>query len=436
MGDTGATVAATHETYTFLSKRNIFLFLIPFCLYAGYSLGNKSLFYLGELLLLVLVASYFYARSLFRNVTVERKHYPRSFEEQELAITLHLENRSRIPHFAVEVTDTIPPAPEYRLTTLLPGRFDSQHRYDLHLRTRCARKRGPYVLGPVRLSAADPLGIFPREKTAETFTDLLIYPQTLELADFPLLDRGVLANVGTETIVTPGRGEEFVQIREYQRGDSPRFIHWGSTARHAKLMVKEFQENVVTEVTLFLDLGRLSLTGLGDVTSVEYLIKAAASVAEAAIEKSHLVQVFAIGKTVEFIPLGGGTQHLINILDRMTFFRAEGEGNFAAQFARLVHVLRPGSTAVLFVSASPFDLDAIRPAIRHLVFERIKVIIVLIDDRSFLKLWKEQEALHARALPLDELTRALWNEGCTVYTIASKERIEQRLGVPAYHEIV
>jgi uncharacterized protein (DUF58 family) len=424
-----------NEPYVILSKRNLFLFLITFCLYAGFSLGNKSLFYLGELLLLVFATSYFYARSLFRNVNAERKHYPRTFEGQELLMTLHLENRTRVPHFAVEVTDAVPPTAEYRLTTLIPGRFDSAHVYDLHVKARCVRKRGLYVLGPVKLEAADPLGIFPREEILDTFSKLLIYPQALELADFPVLQRGVLANVGTETTINPGRSEEFVQIREYRPGDSPRFIHWGSTARHAKLMVKEFQENVMTEVTLFLDLRRLGLTGLGDVTSVEYLIKAAASVAEAAIEKSHLVQVFAVGRSVEHIPLGGGTQHLVNILDRMTFFRAEGESDFAAEFARLVRFLRPGSTVILFASATPFDLDKMRPAIRHLLFENIKTVVVLIDDRSFLKLWKEQEALHTRALPLNELTRALWNEGCTVYTIANKEHIDQRLGVPAYNEI-
>jgi uncharacterized protein (DUF58 family) len=304
------------------------------------------------------------------------------------------------------------------------------------MKTRCVHKRGLYILGPVRLQAADPLGIFPREKTVDTFSEFLIYPQALDIANFPVLQRGVLMNVGVETIIDPGRSEEFVQIREYERGDSPRFIHWGSTARHGKLMVKEFQENVMTEVTLFIDLRRLALTGLGDVTSVEYLIKAAASIAKAIIEESHLVQIFAVGKEVAHIPLGGGTQHLINILDRMTFFKAEGDRDFAEEFSRRVRFLRSGSSVILLVSATAFALEQMRPAIRYLHGENIKIIVVMVDDRSFVKLWKEQEKQHALALPFDELKRVLWNEGCTVYTIASKEPIEQRLGVPAYDEVI
>ena len=123
-------------------------------------------------------------------------------------------------------------------------------------------------------------------------------------------------------------------------------------------------------------------------------------------------------------------QHLITILDRMTFYKAEGEGSFEDIFSQKVRHLRRGSTVILIMSATNFSLPRLRPTLRYLVISRIKIIVVLIDDRSFLKIWEEQERLHVKAPSMAELKQLLVAEGCTVYTLAKRDKIEQRLGVP------
>jgi len=418
------------EPIPVLTKRNCLLFLTTLALYAGHARGNNALFFLGELLLVILIITYVNSALLFQHLRVSRKHYPRTFEEQEISIALEFDTESPVPHYLIEVADRIPPSQHYKVHSIVPCCFDRTNLYQMEYKVKCVRKRGLYILGPLELQCADPAGVFPRTLRIDAFTELLVYPQALDLKDFPVLGYGTLANVGTETTLDPGHSEEFMGLRDYQRGDSPRRIHWPSTARHNRLLVKEFQEDVVTEVTIFLDLYRLSLTGFGDVTSVEYLIKTAASVAKAAIEKSHLVQVFALGKQVNHVPLGGGMQHLITILDRMTFYKAEGEGSFEDIFSQKVRHLRRGSTVILIMSATNFSLPRLRPTLRYLVISRIKIIVVLIDDRSFLKIWEEQERLHVNAPSMAELKQLLVAEGCTVYTLAKRDKIEQRLGVP------
>ncbi len=413
-----------------LTKRNCLLFLTTLALYAGYARGNNALFFLGELLLVILIITYVNSALLFQHLRVSRKHYPRTFEEQEISIALEFDTESPVPHYLIEVADRIPPSQHYKVHSIVPCRFDQTSLYQMEYKAKCVRKRGLYVLGPLELQCADPAGVFPRTLRIDAFTELLVYPQALDLKNFPVLGYGTLANVGTETTLDPGHSEEFMGLRDYQRGDSPRRIHWPSTARHNRLLVKEFQEDVVTEVTIFLDLYRLSLTGFGDVTSVEYLIKTAASVAKAAIEKSHLVQVFALGKQVNHVPLGGGMQHLITILDRMTLYKAEGEGSLEEIFSQKVRHLRRGSTVILIMSATNFSPPRLRPTLRYLVISRIKIIVVLIDDRSFLKIWEEQERLHMKAPSMAELKQLLVAEGCMVYTLAKRDKIEQRLGVP------
>jgi len=51
-----------------------------------------------------------------------------------------------------------------------------------------------------------------------------------------------------------GQGSGFFVLRDYQDGDDARMIHWKSSARQAKLLVREADEEEHREVTLALDL--------------------------------------------------------------------------------------------------------------------------------------------------------------------------------------
>jgi uncharacterized protein (DUF58 family) len=226
-----------------LTKRNCLLFLTTLALYAGYARGNNALFFLGEMLLVILIITYVNSALLFQNLRVSRKHYPRTFEEQEISIALEFDTESAVPHYLIEVADRIPPSQHYKVHSIVPCRFDQTSLYQMEHKVKCVRKRGLYVLGPLELRCADPAGVFPRTLRIDAFTKLLVYPQALDLKNFPVLGYGTLANVGTETTLNPGHSEEFMGLRDYQRGDSPRRIHWPSTARHNRLLVKEFQES-------------------------------------------------------------------------------------------------------------------------------------------------------------------------------------------------
>jgi hypothetical protein len=67
------------------------------------------------------------------------------------------------------------------------------------------------------------------------------------------------------------------------------------------------------------------------------------------------------------------------------------------------------------------------PILRQCKVRHIHPIVVLIDDKTFLKLRREQEDRQARALPVDEMYVALRREGCDVYIIVNRDKIEQKL---------
>ena len=82
-------------------------------------------------------------------------------------------------------------------------------------------------------------------------------------------------------------------VRPYAPGDSMNRIHWKSTARHDEIQVKEFDLEQTADAWIVLDLQRSVQTGRGDDSTVESAVRAAASIADKALQENR-----AVGMTV------------------------------------------------------------------------------------------------------------------------------------------
>jgi len=415
------------ETFRFSTKRNLFLFAISFSLAAGISFNVRPLIFIGECFVVVAVVAYFESGRRRDRFAFERTHHPRCFEGDLVRVDLRCSYAGKATLDLVEIRDAFAPGKFYYVNNIATEPLRPSHELLLTYEDIVSHRRGLYTIGPIRVRCADPLGLFYHDHEYEVFTALYVYPKVPEAERFDLLELGTLRHVGKEVFPRAGRSEEFRSIREYRTGDPLRFVHWPSTAHYGRPMVKQFDDNVVTDVSIFIDLHRLSLRGLGDVTSVEYMVKAAAATVRVAIARSHRVQVFALARRPDHIPLAGGWPHLLTVLDRMTLYRATGDHDFAEEVGRRIELLPPGGTVVWIVSATNFNLERCRPLIKRLVGERMKLIVILIDDRSFLKLYFEQETMHIEAPQLGAIVAELRRLGCRVVTAASGEDLRVKM---------
>lgn len=413
------------DTFHLLRPRNIFIFLGSFCLYVGYRTGNPGLWAMGLGSASLFLAAAASSPFLFRRIDARRVHDERAFQGDEVQTELRLRTESRLGHFLVEIHEYFPPAGPELVRSLYPDAWRQGREVVVRYRRRCHRHRGVYVLGPMRLRGADPLGFFDRECLIALFTTLQVYPQAPPLLGFQLLDEGTRPHTGVETVRMPGQSEEFIGLRDYRRGDPPRRIHWPTSAHHGRLLVKDFQDERTTEVSIVVDLGRLGQSGLGDQSTGEYAIMCAASVARAAFEKTHAFQLISIGKEIDQVPVGRGMRHLLTVLDRLTFLRPEGERAFAEEVARLRPTFRRGSTVVLVFSATTLQLDVLAPLLENLAWEQIKVVVALIDDRTFIKLYREQERTHRDAARLEEAVTRLRLLGVRAHVLRRDPRPEE-----------
>lgn len=410
----------------FLKPRSLLLLLVGACGYLAFVMTNPLLLALAAGALGLFVHGALEARGLFRHVQATRRHLPRAFEEQTIPLDLRLAVSGGTMSL-MTVEDYFPPASASRLRALVVGPVRPGQTLSLGFRATCDHRRGPYVLGPLKLAGSDSLGLFRREHLFELFSRLLVYPTSVDLQEADLLGEGILRHVGMDMSARQGFGEEFVGLRHFRPGDSPRAIHWRSVARHGELMVKEFQEEVTTRVSIFLDLGREGLVGLGDQTSVEYGIKAAASIAKRATARTHQIELFAIGAAVEHLPPGSGTGHLLALLDRLAILKAEANSGFPAVVLDLARSIPPGATAVMILSATASTVERLAPIVDAFRALRVLPVFVLIDDRAFIKLFREQEDRHHKAPPIDAIASELAMRGAMVRTIRKAKTISQAL---------
>ncbi|MGH9122678.1 MAG: DUF58 domain-containing protein [Acidimicrobiales bacterium] len=122
-----------------------------------------------------------------------------------------------------------------------------------------------------------------------------------------------------------GSGGEFYALREYLTGDDLRRVHWASSARLGKLVIRQEQSPSAGRATVGVDLRAVGWTA----PSLEVGLSCAASIATSALAEGWMVRLLT-GTGVD-TGFGSGRDQLGRILDALAAARAApGEGNLAA----------------------------------------------------------------------------------------------------------
>ena len=148
-----------------------------------------------------------------------------------------------------------------------------------------------------RVVCGFPFGLWEASRPLDVTAPLLVWPRTFPVAAVPEIE-GSHASDGLATRDRAGHSGDPRGVRPYRRGDPLRRVHWGLTARHGELIVREIQSNAVPRVQVVLDTRPAAHAGSGPESSREWAIRVAASLAEGWIGQGAEVELVLGGKPV------------------------------------------------------------------------------------------------------------------------------------------
>jgi uncharacterized protein (DUF58 family) len=211
-------------------------------------------------------------------------------------------------------------------------------------------RRAVITVGPVRSVRADPLHLLRRQVLWTEPTDLFVHPRTTAL-DGPAA--GFLKDLeGLPTTELSSADVSFHALRDYVPGDDRRHIHWKTTARTGKLMVRQFEETRRAHMAVALSVNTDEYAREED---FELAISAAASLGRQAIKEARELSV-----VTQRGPIRCETGK--NMLDDMTRLAGHTRRGTAVDLARSLSDSVPNASVVFFVVGSKVTPSQLRSA--------------------------------------------------------------------------
>ena len=208
-----------------------------------------------------------------------------------------------------------------------------------------SRHRGLINVGPARAVRSDPLGLLRRVRSWDEPVVLHVHPVTIRV---PFDATGFQLDVeGVSTGKLSSSDVSFHALRDYEPGDDRRAVHWQSTARLGKLIVRQYEETHRSHHLIVLDTARSSW----DRDSFEDGISVAASLALSGIAASRTVS-FAAGK--RWVP----TTTAVSMLDTLASLSFSGRSDITARVRRAFASCPSASYVSVIAPSSVSDEEA------------------------------------------------------------------------------
>lgn len=138
--------------------------------------------------------------------------------------------------------------------------------------------RGTFDIGPLSVRVNDPFGLVELGHAFQSTITMIVTPRTVVLPAIALGGAWTGSGDNRPRAFASGSAED-VSVREYNRGDDLRRVHWRSSARVGELMVRREERPWQSRATVFLDNRSSAHRGKGVASSLESAVSIAASIA-------------------------------------------------------------------------------------------------------------------------------------------------------------
>ncbi len=212
--------------------------------------------------------------------------------------------------------------------------------------------RGKYVLETVAVSTRFPFGLIEHVRYFPCRRTVLVYPSFRSVS---LQNHRLAEGIEQAGGCRPGRNStEFYGVREWQAGDSRRWIHWRSSAKHGDLVVRQFELRRSQSVLLLLDLCTTPQHSGQPATQVELAVSTTAALVDQACRRrsARLALGIAAGNCTW---IAGRVSRTVfeQAMTQLAVVRSSSADVLPQLLGEAVERIEPGQSVVL-VSTRPF----------------------------------------------------------------------------------
>jgi uncharacterized protein (DUF58 family) len=161
---------------------------------------------------------------------------------------------------------------------------------------------------------------------------------------------GGRAGEGSLRVNAPERTVSTASVREYQPGDSLRWVHWPTSVRRDELFVRVFEGSPAGDWWIILDLDQSVQIGDGENSTQEHGIILTASLADLGMRTGHSVGLLTHGDQLVWLPPRMSDEHNWEILRSLALIET---GHYS--LAGLLETAKPSlgrNTSLILITPS------------------------------------------------------------------------------------
>ena len=319
---------------TFTRDGRLFVFVTIGVGFGATNTGNNLLYLLLGWAFSFIIASGVLSERNLRGLAVRRRPPPRVFAGQPFLMEISVENtKPRLASYSIEIEDLLAGRPLDKKCYFLKIPVGKTQRTSYR---HTFARRGLYTLDGFRIATKFPFALFRKSRDVPEATEVLVYPAIVPVPR-PSPQTRALGDAMAERL---GRRGEFFGLREWRDGDDRRDVHWKSSARTGRTMVREYEDELTRRAVVVVDnalpadtlaairADAIDAAAEAQLDALERAISRAASFAAAYLESGWSVQVVARG---EDVGMGAGRPQLARILRMLALLPTVGD---EVEFAR------------------------------------------------------------------------------------------------------
>ncbi|MBM4326487.1 MAG: DUF58 domain-containing protein [Deltaproteobacteria bacterium] len=345
-------------------------------------------------------------RVLPRACAVDRRH----------AVSIQIRNRTKRP-ISLIITDDVPQHATVEglpVSSTVPDRASAKVEYGIRF-----GERGDARFGLLHFWIPGRLGLVWKRGEAGPAATVRVYPWLSAIEKRKIgLWRSTVAHAALRQL-KKGVGTEFDGLRDYMAGDDPRLIHWPTSARTGKFMVRENRVERSQNILLVLDAGRMMTARVKGKTKFDHELNAALMIAYSALELGDRVGVIVFAHDlVCFVAESGGPTQFGRILDATHGVEPKmEEPRFHVPFSLIAARIRRRSLVIIFTDL--IDERASAGLIRHTVglLPRHLPLVAAISDSEVVEI--------ADSVP--ESVQDLYRQGVAAEILTRREQLLAKL---------